>query len=214
MANKKLGKLDWLQPAVLTGCLVPFAWIALRLARGRLGANPIATVLNQLGLLALVFLWASLACTPIKIATGGKWPIRLRKTLGLAAFFCALAHFSVYVVLDQQVAFGQLLRDVATRPFIAVGLAALVTMLPLALTSTKRALQRMGPKRWQRLHRLSYLAAVLGATHYVLRVKKDLTEPALYAAALTMFFGVRVLEWILDRRRAAAAALTPAPPSS
>jgi methionine sulfoxide reductase heme-binding subunit len=202
MAQKKLGKLDWLQPAVLTGCIVPFAWLAWRAARGGLGANPIATVLNQLGLLALVFLWASLACTPIKIVSGAKWPIRLRKTLGLAAFFCALSHFAVYVVLDQQLAFRQLLQDVVSRPFIAVGLAALLTMLPLALTSTKRALQRMGPKRWQRLHRLAYVAAILGAAHYVLRVKKDLTEPALYAAALTVFFGVRVLEWIVERRKA------------
>src|SRR5260221_6337425 len=179
---KKLGKLDWLQPAVLTGCMAPFGWIALGAARGRLGANPIATVLNQLGLLALLFLWASLACTPIKIVTGAKWPIRLRKTLGLTAFFCALAHFLVYVVLDQQLALRQILSEVVKRPFIAVGFAALVTMLPLALTSTKRSLQRMGPKRWQRLHRLAYVAALLGATRYLLRAKQDLNEPSLSAA--------------------------------
>ncbi len=200
-------KLDWLQPAVLVGSLAPFAVIAARAATGRLGANPVSTALNQLGLLALVFLTASLTCTPIKIATGAKWPIRLRKTLGLAAFFCALAHFLVYLVLDQGLAIGQLLRDVVSRPFIAVGFTALVAMLPLALTSTKRALQRMGPKRWQRLHRLAYLAGCLAVVHFLMRVKADLTEPALYAAALTALFGTRALGWLIERRRTARAAL-------
>ena len=202
----KLGKLDWLQPAVLTGSLAPFAGIGVRAATGRLGPNPIATALNQLGLLALVFLTCSLACTPLKIVSGAKWPIRLRKTLGLAAFFCALAHFLVYLVLDQGLALRQLVKDIAARPFIAVGLAALLVMLPLALTSTKRALQRMGAKRWQRLHRLAYLAGGLGVVHYLLRVKADLTDPALYAAVLTVLLGIRALEWLIERRRTARSA--------
>lgn len=186
--------LDWLQPAVLTGSLAPFAAILIRAIRGKLGANPIATALNQLGLLALIFLMACLACTPLKILTGKSWPIRLRKTLGLLAFFTALAHFSTYALLDQGLAVRAIVRDVTQRPFIAVGFIALVLLVPLALTSTKDALQRLGFAQWKRLHRLVYVVAVLGVVHFVMRVKADTREPYLWGAVLAFLFGVRILE--------------------
>src|SRR5688572_15258791 len=153
--------LDWLQPAVLTGSMAPFAAILVRAVRGKLGANPIATAMNQLGLLALIFLVACLACTPAKILTGKSWPIRLRKTLGLLAFFTALAHFLTYALLDQGLSLGPIVRDVTKRPFIAVGFTALVLLVPLALTSTKESLQRLGFARWKRLHRIIYVVGAL-----------------------------------------------------
>jgi sulfoxide reductase heme-binding subunit YedZ len=198
----KARRLDWLEPAIVTGTLVPVALILFRALTGRLGANPIATAMNQLGLLALVLLLACLACTPLKLVTGYKWPIRLRKTLGLCAFFAALAHFLVYLVLDQVLMLDQVLADILKRPFIAFGLSALVAMVPLALTSTNRALQRMGPKRWKRLHRLVYLAGALAVVHYLLRVKQDLSEPAIYAAVLAALLAMRLVKLWLDRRRA------------
>jgi len=184
-------RLHWLVPAIITGSLVPFASIAWRVYHHRLGANPVATALNQVGLLALIFLTASLSCTPLKIAFGWSWPLRVRRTLGLCAFFAALGHFSIYLALDQNFAFAAVLKDVVKRPFIAVGFAALLLLLPLAVTSTKRSLARLGFPRWQRLHRLVYLIGVLAVTHFYLRVKADHTQPVLYGAVLTVGFALR-----------------------
>jgi sulfoxide reductase heme-binding subunit YedZ len=201
-------KLDWLQPAVLTGSIVPFVVIAWRGGRGQLGANPVATALNQLGLLTLVFLMSSLACTPVKIATGFKWPMRLRRTLGVMAFVAALSHFLVYLVFDQVLMLRAVLRDVLMRPFIAIGFIAFVLLIPLAWTSTKQALQRMGPKRWKRLHRLAYLCGILGVVHFTMRVKKDLTEPLVYGAILTVLFAIRIFDFLRRRARARLRART------
>ncbi len=184
--------LSWLQPSVLVGSLVPFAALAYRAAAGRLGANPVATALNQLGLLALIFLCACLSCTPLKTLFGLAFPMRLRKTLGLLCFFTALAHVTVYVAVDQGFAFGVIVRDVTKRPFIAVGFAALTLLVPLALTSTKGSVKRLGFARWKLLHRLVYVTAVLAIIHFVMRVKADTREPYLYAAFLGVLFAVRV----------------------
>jgi len=186
-------KLAWLVPATITGALIPFASIAWRLSQHRLGANPIATALNQIGLLSLIFLCASLSCTPLKIAFAWNWPLRVRRTLGLCAFFSVLLHFLVYLVLDQNLALSALLRDVLKRPFIALGFAALVLLVPLALTSSKRAIARLGFKRWQLLHRLAYSIGILGVLHFYLRVKADHTQPIVYALILVLGFALRGL---------------------
>jgi sulfoxide reductase heme-binding subunit YedZ len=196
--------LGWLGPAVLVGSLLPFAVIAWRAWRGALGANPIATALNQLGLLALIFLVSSLACTPLKLVFGWTWPLRLRKQLGLFGFFTALAHFSTYVVLDQQLALGTLVADVAKRPFIAFGFAALVILIPVAWTSGKDAPKRLGYARWKRIHWLVYPAAVLACLHFLVRVKADLREPAIYAGFVAILLLVRVAAKLRDRLRARA----------
>lgn len=193
------GPLPWLIPAVLTGALVPLAALALAVSRGALGANPIAEALNQLGLLALIFLLASLACTPIKLLTGHTWPIRIRKTLGLLAFFYACLHFVTYAVLDQSLAIRAILTDIGKRPFIMVGFAALVILIPLAVTSTANMRKRLGAARWTRLHKLAYAAAILGIVHFVLRVKKDLREPVVYGAVLGALFLVRIVERVRKR---------------
>ena len=147
----------------------------------------------------MVFLLASLSCTPLKVVLGWKWPLRIRKTLGLFAFFTALSHFVVYSALDQGLAVSAIWQDIVKRPFITLGMAGLLSMLPLAVTSTKEALQRLGPKRWKLLHRLAYVAAAAGVAHYFLRVKKDIREPLIYGAVLALLLGVRLLNWL--RRR-------------
>src|SRR6478735_2722607 len=114
-------KLPWLVPATVTGALIPFVSIAWRVSQHRLGANPIATALNQIGLLSLIFLCASLSCTPLKIAFAWNWPLRVRRTLGLCAFFSVVLHFLVYLILDQNLALGAVLNDVLKRSFIALG---------------------------------------------------------------------------------------------
>lgn len=199
----------WLKPAVLVGSLYPAVLLALQFARGALGANPIERVLNQTGLLALILLVASLACTPLKVLSGWTWPIRLRKLLGLLGFTYAVLHFLTYAVLDQGLAFGVILEDIAKRPFITVGFMALVLLVPLAVTSTNRMVRRMGFPAWQRLHRLAYVAASLGVVHFIWRVKKDLTEPLIYGGVLVLLFAIRVAE-ALRKRRARTSAPVPA----
>ena len=193
-------RLGWLVPAVVTGSLVPFAVMAWRAAAGRLGANPIATVLNQLGLLALVLLLACLACTPLRLVTRFTWPARVRRALGLAAFFAALLHFLVYVVLDQGLDLVALFADLVERPFILVGFLAFVLLVPLALTSTKRSVTALGYAAWSRLHRVVYLVGVLGVAHFYMRVKKDTSLPLTFGAVLALLFAVRLLA-IYQKRR-------------
>jgi sulfoxide reductase heme-binding subunit YedZ len=194
-------KLGWLQPAILVGSLVPFAVLAVRVLGHSLGANPVATVLNRLGLLALIFLLASLACTPLKLVFRWTWPMRVRKTLGLFGFFTALSHFVVYFVVDHGLALRAVLADVAKRPFIAVGFAALLLLVPVALTSTTRSPKRLGYARWKRIHQLVYVIGVLGVVHFYLRVKADTREPLVYAALLGALFAVRLVD--VARRRSA-----------
>jgi sulfoxide reductase heme-binding subunit YedZ len=184
-------KLPWLVPATIAGALIPFASIAWRLSQHRLGANPIATALNQIGLLSLIFLCASLSCTPLKIASTWNWPLRVRRTLGLCAFFSVVLHFLVYLVFDQSLALGALLLDVLKRPFIALGFVALILLLPLALTSSRRAVAQLGFRRWQRIHRLAYLIGILGVLHFYLRVKADHTQPIVYGSVLAFGFMLR-----------------------
>jgi sulfoxide reductase heme-binding subunit YedZ len=165
--------------------------------RGRLGADPVAIALNRLGLLALILLLACLAATPARLLFGISWPLRVRRLLGLLAFTYASLHFLVYAWVDQGWALGAIVRDVTQRQFITVGFLALLTLVPLALTSNALARRRLGPLRWQRLLRLVYLAALLAAVHFIWRVKRDLTQPLAYASVLGFLLLVR-----LKRRRA------------
>ena len=147
---------------------------------------------QQLGLVALVLLISTLACTPAQEALGWTWPARIRRTLGLFAFFYACLHFVTYVALDQGLAWAALIQDVLKRNFILVGLLALVLMAPLAATSTQGMVRRLGFAKWKRLHRLAYASAVLGVIHFLWRVKKDRTQPAIYGAILLSLLAFRV----------------------
>ncbi|HYP76352.1 MAG TPA: protein-methionine-sulfoxide reductase heme-binding subunit MsrQ [Polyangiaceae bacterium] len=193
-------KLPWLVPATITGALLPFASIAWRVAQHRLGANPIATALNQIGLLSLIFLCASLSCTPLKIAFTWNWPLRVRRTLGLCAFFSAALHFLVYLGLDQSFALAVVLRDALKRPFIALGFAAFVLLVPLALTSSRRSVARLGFRRWQLLHRSAYAIGILAVLHFYLRVKADHTQPIVYGLVLALGFLLRGAEKLRKSR--------------
>lgn len=185
----------YLQPAIVTGWLLTLAQLGYRLATHRLGANPIATALNQLGLLALVLLVASLCATPLKLTLGWTWPVRVRRTVGLLAFFTALLHFLLYLGPDQGFDLASVLSDIGKRPFIAVGFFALVLLVPLAWTSSKQAVQRLTFPVWQQLHRLVYPIALLAVLHFYLRVKADHTQPLLYLAVLLVGFTVRLVAW-------------------
>jgi sulfoxide reductase heme-binding subunit YedZ len=190
----------WLKPGLFIGALVPLASIALRALTGSLNANPIAEIENELGLAALIFLIASLACTPARRLSGWRWPPRIRRELGLFAFAYAMLHVGVYVFLDQALDFQAMFEDIIRRPFITVGFGAAVLLVPLAITSTKSWIRRMGFARWQRLHQLAYVAGVLAAVHFVWRVKLDVSQPITYAAVLSVLLLVRVLFWIASRR--------------
>jgi len=180
--------------------LLPLAWLGGRALRGDLGANPIAEVLNRLGFWALFLLLASLTCTPIHVVTRWGFPLRLRKLLGLEAFLYASLHFATYLGLDQQLDFPEIWKDIVKRKFMTIGFAAFVLLIPLAVTSTKGMVKRLGFPRWKRLHRLVYVAAALGVVHFVWRVKSDLRQPLLFAFALAVLLLVRVFDWARGAR--------------
>lgn len=191
--------LSWLKPAVFVGALLPLAALLLRAFERRLGANPIAEALNRLGLVALIFLVLTLAVTPLKTLLGWTWPARLRRMLGLFAFCYASLHFLTYAVLDQRVNLRAIVEDIAKRPFILVGFSAWVLLIPLAVTSTKAMVQRLGFKRWKSLHRSVYLIAALGALHFYWRVKKDTREPLAYAGVIGLLLLVRLVGTLKTR---------------
>lgn len=207
--------LPWLKPGILLGALVPLASILVRARQGALGADPIAAAQNELGLSALILLIASLACTPARRIFGWTWPIRIRRELGLAAIFYASLHFLNYLVLDQGLSWGAIVEDIVKRPFITVGFAAFVLLIPLTFTSTKASVRRLGFRRWQRIHQLTYLAGALAVLHFIWRVKLDVTQPLIYAGVLATLLAVRVVFWRRARsqpeRRGAGSAAAPRP---
>ena len=192
------------KPLLFAAC----CWPLLRLLLGAfglaglgLGANPVEFMQDTLGIWGLRLLLLTLAITPLRLLTGRAWLLRYRRMLGLFAFFYILLHFSVYAGLDLRLDFAHLGEDVLKRPFITIGFLALCLLLPLALTSTRGWMRRLG-RRWQALHRLVYPAAVLGVWHYYWQVKLDAWEPTVYALILALLLGVRALRaW--RRRRAA-----------
>jgi sulfoxide reductase heme-binding subunit YedZ len=191
MNVKKAPRLPWLKPAVFVGSLMPLGMMILRGVRGELGANPIGEALNQLGLLALIFVVAALAGTPLKTVFGWTWPLRIRRMLGVFGFFYAALHVSTYTGLDQVFDWSAIYHDVTKRKFIFVGFAAFVLLIPLAVTSTNAAVKRLGFVRWKRLHRLAYAIPVLAVIHFIWRVKKDLREPVAYAVILGTLLVIR-----------------------
>jgi len=197
------------KPVVFAASLVPAGLLtAGAFGLVDLGPDPTARILHSCGKTALNFLVLTLAVTPVRQLTGLSNLLRLRRMLGLFAFSYAALHFTVYVVLDQQLDFAGVLRDIAKRPYITVGFAALLLLIPLAVTSTNRMMRRLG-RRWQRLHRLVYVCAVLGVWHYYWQVKRDVREPLLYVAILLVLFGYRIVRRQRSRRTLAATRVDP-----
>jgi sulfoxide reductase heme-binding subunit YedZ len=186
--------------------LVPAVRLGWLFYRNALGANPIAEALNQLGLWALIILLSSLACTPIKVLTGWNWPLRLRRLLGLEAFFYACLHFTMYIAVDQSFDFGEIWKDIIKRQFMTIGFAAFLLLVPLAVTSTNKMVKRLGFPRWKALHRLAYLAAALAVVHFIWRVKADKREPLIYAFVLAVLLAVRLIDWLRQPRGGARVA--------
>lgn len=192
---------SWLPWAIWLGGALPGALLVKDALAGELGANPVETGLNACGELAIKCLILSLWCTPARILSGSSWPMAARKHLGLLAFAYACAHLFVYVGLDRLGQLGTLFKDFTERPFIVVGLAAFALLIPLALTSSKRAIKRLGGSRWGRLHKLVYLVALLAIVHFVMRAKKDATEALAHGAVLAVAFLVRIVDAVRRRKR-------------
>jgi sulfoxide reductase heme-binding subunit YedZ len=199
----------WIKAAVLTACAAPLAKLALDAATGGLGANPIEAVLHRLGFWTLTLLAASLAATPLNELAGLAWPVRTRRIVGLFAFAYATLHFLWYLVVDQTLAVDLVAADVAKRPFITVGFAALLLLVPLAVTSTDGWVRRLGFRRWKRLHRLAYAAALLGVVHFVWRVKADRQKPAIFAAVVILLLLARLVPRLRQRALRAGAPSLP-----
>ena len=206
MDNKTRNRI--LKPLVFLIALWPLVGLVLRGAMGQLGANPIERITHQTGWWTLALLMITLAVTPLRKLTGQYWLVQYRRMLGLFAFFYGCLHMLTYVWLDQFFDLQAIARDIGKRPFITMGTLSFVLMVPLAATSTQKAIRRLG-KRWQTLHKLIYASAAAGVVHFLWLVKKDISEPATFAVVLGLLLGYRVLAAALERRgaqRTAAAA--------
>ena len=195
-----------LKPAVFVAALGPFLYLVWRAVAGELSANPIEDITLTTGRWTLRLLMITLAVTPVRRLTGWQPAIRFRRMMGLFAFFYGTLHFLTYVVLDQFFGWGFILADIAKRPYITVGFAAFVLMVPLALTSTAGMIRRLGGRRWAWLHRLVYVSATCGVVHYLWKVKADTRDPLAWAAVLAVLLGLRV--WFVVRRARAPVQLT------
>jgi sulfoxide reductase heme-binding subunit YedZ len=197
-----------LKAAVFVLALLPFAYLAIAALffPESLGANPAEYITRSLGDWALRFLLLTLCVTPARRLLGWNWLLRLRRMLGLFAFFYVLVHFASYVSFDHVFDMADILKDIAKRPFITVGFISLVLLIPLAATSTDAMVRRLGARRWVALHRLVYVIAPLAVLHFWWMVKRDLTEPIIYAAILAALLGYRLrFKWQENRGRPAAA---------
>lgn len=184
-------------------CAAPLAWLVLRgfgIGGTTLGANPVETVLHGLGTTGLNLLLVTLAVTPARRLAGINWLVRLRRLLGLWCFFYVLMHFASYALLDLQLAWGEIFVDIVERPYITVGMAALVGLIPLALTSTQGMQRRLG-RRWSTLHRAIYGIAVLAVVHFFWQTKADLSEPLIYSGVLAVLLGYRAVHAVRQRSR-------------
>ena len=192
--------MTWLKPLLFLLCAIPAAQLAYEAYIGDLGVNPIEYITRFTGSWSLIILIASLAVTPLRRLTGRNELIKLRRMIGLFAFFYACLHFATYIGLDLFFDFGAIGKDILKRPYITIGFLAFVIMVPLAATSTAGMIRRLG-KRWQQLHRLVYVAAIAGVIHFYWLVKADISRPAQYGAVLALLLGFRLfVKWRSDRK--------------
>lgn len=188
-------KFKILKVGAFVSCLIPLGLLGLDAYADNLGANPIEVITRSTGTWTLVFLLVTLSITPLRKISGWQPLIKLRRMLGLYAFFYASLHFTTYIWLDQFFDFAEMIKDVAKRPFITVGFMSFVLTLPLALTSTSGMIRRLG-KRWQQLHRLVYAIAIGGVVHFLWLVKADVRRPLIYGSVLTLLLAYRLaMRW-------------------
>ncbi|MGQ7844855.1 sulfite oxidase heme-binding subunit YedZ [Granulosicoccus sp. 3-233] len=197
-AAGRLPALRWqvlLKPVVFLAALAPFLYLLQALFSGALGPNPIDALTDQTGTLAIRMLMISLSLTPLRWLLKRTWPLKLRRMLGLFAFFYAFLHVSIYLFLDQQLDLGAIWEDLAERPYIMAGTVAFLILIPLALTSTKGMVRRLG-RRWAALHRGVYIAGAAVVVHYVWLAKGDLIEPFVYLALLLLLLAYRFVRML------------------
>lgn len=186
----------WLKPAIFLLCLAPLGWLLIQGYGDNLSANPVEYVIHFNGDWALRFLLITLTVTPMRRLTGWHRLASYRRMLGLYAFFYACLHLLTYVAIDQFFDWYVIYRDIIKRKYITVGMSGFLLLVPLAYTSSARMVARLGPKRWQALHRLVYVAATCGVVHYLWSVKKDVRLPLIYASILAVLLGYRaVVSW-------------------
>ena len=191
-ASKSFYRLT--KPVLFLISLLPVALLLLRafeVSGLGLGANPVEELLHELGRWGLKFLLLTLTITPLRRWTGWNWLLRFRRMLGLFAFFYIILHFLTYVVLDQGLDVAAIIEDIIKRPYITLGMTGLLLLIPLAVTSTRGMMRRLG-KRWQKLHRLVYVIAIVGVWHFYWQVKLDTLDASVYALALTVLLATRV----------------------
>jgi sulfoxide reductase heme-binding subunit YedZ len=197
-----------LKGAVWAACLLPLALLVVWAASDRLGANPIDLATDHLGDWTLRILLASLTMTPLRLLFGWSWPVTLRRLLGLFAFAYATMHFTVWVAVDHFFDWPVMLADILKRPYITVGVSALLLLVPLAATSTAGMVKRLGGVTWRRLHRLVYVASVLAVLHFIWLAKVGVPDPYYYALWLLLVLGIRLwtaLRRVVRRRRGGGA---------
>ena len=178
---------------IFINSLIPLGLLLWDVYRGRVGPNPLEFATRTTGMLALIFLTVSLAVTPLRKITGINSIVKFRRMLGLFAFFYAFLHLTTYIWFDRFFNLRSTVSDIAQRPFIAIGMAAFFLMLPLAITSTSKMVKKLGGKRWARLHRIVYVAAILAVFHFWLLVKSDTRLPLTFAFVLALLLGHRLL---------------------
>jgi sulfoxide reductase heme-binding subunit YedZ len=178
---------------IFINSLIPLVLLLWDVYRKRVGANPLEFVTRTTGMLTIVFLLLSLTVTPLRRITGANWLVKFRRMLGLYAFFYGFLHLMTYVSFDRFFNLKSIPGDVAQRPFIAVGMITFFLMVPLAITSTNKMVKRVGGKRWNRLHTLTYLAGVGGVLHYWMLVKADTKMPLTFGFILLMLLGYRLV---------------------
>ncbi len=201
-------RLSILKGLAFLAALIPLEKLIWLGVHDGLGANPIEKISRITGYWTLTFLLITLTATPLRQLSGWNWPLRWRRMLGLFAFFYACLHFLNYLVLDQFFDWPSIVKDIAKRPYITVGFPAFLLVIPLAVTSTNKMVQRLGARRWKQLHRLIYIIAPAGVVHFWWLVKKDITQPAEFAAVLTVLLGFRVVK-ALQKIRAERGRISP-----
>jgi sulfoxide reductase heme-binding subunit YedZ len=203
--------LSLIKPPLFIACLAPLAWYAWGAQADTLGANPIEAVTRGLGTWALNFLLITLTVTPLRKFSGWAWLGRLRRMLGLFAFFYAALHLSTYLWFDQFFDWPAIAKDILKRPFITVGMISFALLVPLAATSNAFAIRKLGGRRWQELHRSVYLIGILAVLHYFWMVKADVSKPLIYAVIVGILLGLRVWWRMQERKRQLAGAYLPKP---
>ncbi|HEX6614999.1 MAG TPA: protein-methionine-sulfoxide reductase heme-binding subunit MsrQ [Gemmatimonadales bacterium] len=195
------------KPLLYVAAVVPAVWVTFALFTGRVEGDQVKYLQHFTGTVVLVTLFLTLAVTPLRRLTGWNEVIRVRRLIGLTAFWYALLHFLSYVVFDQMLSLPDIAEDVGKHPWVLVGFASFLMLVPLAVTSTAGWVRRLGGRRWNRLHRLIYPAAIGGVLHYLWLVKKDVRDPLWFAAALGVLFLARI--WAARARRKPARARAP-----